>query len=1052
MSGEGTPQTHLAAGWGRVWPWLAPLLAALLVFTLRAVNVGPSWDIHVDEITYLNIAQSLASRGLVWLYGAPFYLHPPAFFYLEAAWLKLLHPPADPITQIYALRTLNAVIAGLSAGLLLLLGRRIGGWGAGVTAALIFALDPFVARINGQTLLETATLFWVLLGWTVLFLTAGLERGARLGGWRVLGAGLVFGVALLTKDLAAFVTLLPLAVSFAARWALARADAARVAALALLCYATYPLSALLRGEWTQFIEQKFSGLQRFAGIVKTTGFKRAGGPSLLEAVLANLSTYGSAYLLAVTGLIALLLLLRLGAPLRRLLAAWVGSAYLLVAFAVLIGTLEEQFFYFLSVAATLATAVALAWVLRPTARRTASLPIAALAGVAFIAWTGAVWVQVHLTPSNGYERLRAYLRDHVALGSLISTTTEESQFLTGGYTTGIWTSSSSLQRSGAQYVILSTQQVQRGYGSASPEFLAWLQQHATLAFSTPSRSYGALNLYRVPRELAAAAGGAVIEGRDHWLFLPTEYNTDPADQQDPRASTAYPVGVIGTIARLLKARGITTELLLVPTKARVYKDRLPDFDLVPPVIEGRYARALTALHVQGVLAPDLAAPLSRAARLGPPLYFRYDHHWTPQGARVAAQAAAQAARARVDLSGLAPLTSRVQSGPAQPAPLRSLLNRLPASQRVAFPPEQLHPYRITASARAGADLPGTEDIGVTLVGSSFSQIPSLQFAPLLSHALSRDVLNVSESALGPWRPMLDYLRSDAFHKTPGKLLVWEFWEHYLWNQGEGVVPIDYLLDAGASILNGCNAANSAVTPTTGPEVGQFAFSVERAAQPIGSYLHLRLKAPDTAFVMVEFLAGEQRVKTRVSFPNDGAPHDLNLPVYAIAGEHVQTLRLSTGQPDAQVQGAQLCSLPSGTTDSTYLRTQHLDLLNAQSPAGMRVSGLGELESTGFRWGLAQASTLEFFSASERQLSLSTVMRSPIANQRVQVLANGKLLHDTGRLGPDERAELQLTVPVHMGLNQIEFRTARQNHRAGTFAPRDPRPISVEFLRLQLDQR
>ena len=66
------------------------------------------------------------------------------------------------------MRVLNALLAGATAAVLVLLAARAGSLRAGLVSGLLFALDPFCIRQNDRVLLETAMLLWVLLGYLVL--------------------------------------------------------------------------------------------------------------------------------------------------------------------------------------------------------------------------------------------------------------------------------------------------------------------------------------------------------------------------------------------------------------------------------------------------------------------------------------------------------------------------------------------------------------------------------------------------------------------------------------------------------------------------------------------------------------------------------------------------------------------------------------------------------------------------------------------------------------------------------------------------------------------
>ena len=349
----------------RRWPQkvtaCAVAFAVLVAFGLRAFRIGVSWEVQQDEMDYLQISQGVVRTLWVIGYdGGPFYLHPPLFFFLQAAYIKLFGAGWDLIHQIYNVRYLVAAFGGLSAGALLWTGRRLAGWPAGIAAAAIFALDPFCIRMNSRDFLEASTVLWILLGYSVLFSGLILEDRRSVSRRRTAVAGVLFGLALLTKENAAFVTLLPLGICFVLGWALPRTRSALIGVVALIVYAPYPWFVYAIGDWDTFLNQKLNGLWRLAGLLQVTGFNQQGGPSLLETLIHRLDKFATTYALLATGAVAicLLLLTDLGkAPARRLLLTWTSSAYAYLAYAMVFGTLEEHFYYYLVIPCILMTSV-----------------------------------------------------------------------------------------------------------------------------------------------------------------------------------------------------------------------------------------------------------------------------------------------------------------------------------------------------------------------------------------------------------------------------------------------------------------------------------------------------------------------------------------------------------------------------------------------------------------------------------------------------------------------------------------------------------------------
>ena len=118
---------------------------------------------------------------------------------------------------IYEMRTLNGLLAGATAVVLVLLATRASSLRAGAVAGALYALEPFCIRQNDRVLLETAMMLWVTLGYLVFTSLIGrLASAPRLaprGGCRP-----ALRFAVLTKDEGALLTILPLLAAAVLRW------------------------------------------------------------------------------------------------------------------------------------------------------------------------------------------------------------------------------------------------------------------------------------------------------------------------------------------------------------------------------------------------------------------------------------------------------------------------------------------------------------------------------------------------------------------------------------------------------------------------------------------------------------------------------------------------------------------------------------------------------------------------------------------------------------------------------------------------------------------
>ena len=512
---------------GRALAWAA-VVAGLLTTVIRLALIPRSFDLFGDEVIYADLGHSVTHGGFPRLRG-PFFLHGPAFFYLEAGWIHLVGWPADVIVRIDQMRALNALLAGATAAVLVLLAARAATLRAGLVSGLLFALDPFCIRQNDRVLLETAMLLWVLLGYLVLAplardkLTQDKEpRHARA---RAAGAGLLFGAAWLTKDEGALLTVLPLLAAAVLRWGPRRSLSLLAAGAATASYAAYVGVVALGGEWSTWWFEKTAGARRMLGMTQITGFNSRGAPSLLRRLSTEARFFSTSYVLLLVAVPALVVLLRRG-QLPRLLALFYLAGAAALGYAVTLGTLEENELYLLFIPSLLILPVAAALWLRGAPRGQPAAPRAGAkawagvftAAVALLACvnltTCVVWL---IQPDNGFQRLSQYLAAHIPAGTTIASVDDSPPLtagttfwaLSGHYRVGPWATPAQRARHQVRYVVIPWMEIGQGYS-----YLTGAQAHALvrpgrLLFSFHERTYGDLALYEIPLPGQRPAPGPV---------------------------------------------------------------------------------------------------------------------------------------------------------------------------------------------------------------------------------------------------------------------------------------------------------------------------------------------------------------------------------------------------------------------------------------------------------------------------------------------------------------------------------------------------------------
>lgn len=302
----------------------------------------------------------------------------------------------------------------------------------------------------------------------------------------------------------------------------------------------------------------------------------------------------------------------------------------------------------------------------------------------------------------------------------------------------------------------------------SGEVTAALGDRIAQAHPWRTRALAAVTAVRLA--LFGQGSGAVVVGRDGWLFSEEEIAHHPGDEQ----RTVERVEWVIARARAMAMRGTTTLVVLLPSKARIHAAALPP-RIRPLAAHPRLDRAAGLLRQAGIATIDARAPI---APIDEP-FLRRDTHWRGPtvdavAREVANHAAAREALAGLDLSSPRVVwrTIRVEGDLLQFVPLGSLAPHFGMVAERAWVAD-------VAPIPPSGGLFDDPWIPVVLVGTSYSGDERWNFAGLLRARTGHDVLNVAESGAGPFRPLADYLASDAGRDRPPQLVVWEIPERYL---------------------------------------------------------------------------------------------------------------------------------------------------------------------------------------------------------------------------------------------------------------------------------
>jgi len=273
--------------------------------------------------------------------------------------------------------------------------------------------------------------------------------------------------------------------------------------------------------------------------------------------------------------------------------------------------------------------------------------------------------------------------------------------------------------------------------------------------------------------LLNGANDQVRIGKSDWLFLTEELQYDTLAE----SNMATRLELLGKTSRALQAKGVKLLIAVVPDKARIYEQYLPNGHY-PQYNASRYQVALKGLRAQQVDAVDLLSPLLAVAK-EQLVYYRSDTHWNQVGAQVAAQALSDHLRLRqiqLDETKFSLTQESLQIERAGDLIRLMGLENMPNWLR-PLPDMELQQTITEVSKAELASLFGGSTVAVVLTGTSYSLRGN--FHGHLQYALSCKVLNSAKDGGGFLQATGDYLKDDAFKTEPPQVIVWELPERFL---------------------------------------------------------------------------------------------------------------------------------------------------------------------------------------------------------------------------------------------------------------------------------
>jgi alginate biosynthesis protein AlgX len=409
--------------------------------------------------------------------------------------------------------------------------------------------------------------------------------------------------------------------------------------------------------------------------------------------------------------------------------------------------------------------------------------------------------------------------------------------------------------------------------------------------------FGAQAQTQSPAEKCAQA--PFVRGLNGWLFR--DYDFTPA--------RILPEQILPYVVRLnneLKNAGVTLVLLPIPTKATMLQigsgalseEQFTRFGTAIEASKSLYEQSILALESRGIRTIDLLASVPSERQAG--FFFKTDHHWSPDGA----QLAAQATRLTLEQLGLAQLGLPSRPFETQIESQRMFEGSALSSFRTyctdPWPAEPSARYRTSQMYQEASDLLGNPKYDVVLAGTSNSAPErDFNFPGFLEQELQTPVLTYAQSArwLTGW--LAAYLTSEAFKVSKPSFLIWEF-PLLFWTE-PGLATVDYIpwfRHLIPSVSGNCSDSKQLEAQTISTIGSQKQYSVlVNTKTAIGDryYVHVDTGASESKKMtfMLEYKTGEpEQVKLDFSDRSDN-----NGQFYIELLSHREPLERVTITPD-----------------------------------------------------------------------------------------------------------------------------------------------------------
>ncbi len=161
----------------------------------------------------------------------------------------------------------------------------------------------------------------------------------------------------------------------------------------------------------------------------------------------------------------------------------------------------------------------------------------------------------------------------------------------------------------------------------------------------------------------------------------------------------------------------------------------------------------------------------------------------------------------------------------------------------------------------------------------------------------------------------------------------------------------------------------------------------------------------------------------------------------------------TGSPlPSSSPAASSAASPSAQTTDSTTDVAEADLLQANSPNGLTITGMSAIEKNAqgnWRWALGPETRVTFNMSKAQPVALDFSFTNPIRDQDVVIEANGVTVERIENIKLNDTVKRRAEFQGVEGSNTVVFKYKGWNTKPVTIAPNDKRPMAISFTQLKI---